>query len=123
MLLSVLMRGQPLPDPDVAANAGAAVALAQIALQGGTALSSPSATGSIWSSAAHPWLWPVLIVGGLLLVTTTAIKTAADVAKDREEKACIEAGACTDYGFWLRAGGVAALAWLAWEKFFKKGRE
>jgi hypothetical protein len=47
---------------------------------------------------------------------TTAIKTAADVAKDKEEKACIQAGACTDYGFWLKAGGVTALLWLAWRE-------
>ncbi len=49
-------------------------------------------------------------------MVTTAIKTAADVAKDSEEKACIMAGACTDYGFWLKAGGVTALAWFAWRE-------
>lgn len=58
----------------------------------------------------------MLIVGGLLIAVTTAIKTAADVAKDSEEKACIQAGACTDYGFWLKAGGVTALVWFAWRE-------
>lgn len=126
-LLSALMPGQSLPSADLSSNPQGAVQLAQIALAG-PSLSSPSATGGFLSAASHPWLWPVLIVGGLLLVTTTAIKTAADVAKDQEEKACIEAGACTDYGFWLKVGGVVAIAWFAWEKlgvrhaFDRKGR-
>jgi hypothetical protein len=115
-LLSALLPGQPLPSADLGANPGGAVQLAQIALTGAQVVSSPSATGNFLSAGGHPWLWPALIVGGLLLVITTAIKSAADVAKDQEEKACIEAGACTDYGFWLKAGGVLAVAWFAWEK-------
>jgi F0F1-type ATP synthase assembly protein I len=104
-----------LPDPDVRTNPAAAVQLATIAIHGGT---SPASMGGILgaSSATHPWLWPVLIVGGLLLAVTTAVKTAADVAKERERYACIQAGACTDYGFWLRAGGVAAVGWIAWKE-------
>lgn len=127
-LLSALMPGQSLPNPDLSANPQGAVQLAQVALAGPSMLSSPSPTGGFLSAGGHPWLWPVLIVGGLLLVTTTAIKSAADVAKDQEEKACIEAGACTDYGFWLKAGGIVAIAWFAWEKlgvkhaFDRKGR-
>lgn len=127
-LLGAVMPGQPLPNADLHDNPQAAVQLAQIALRGGSVVSSPTATGSILGGGGHPWLWPALIVGGLLLTVTTAIKTAADVAKDREEKACIEAGACTDYGFWLKAGGAVALAWFAWEKmglrevFTKKGK-
>lgn len=118
-LLRVVLPGQPLPDSNMATNPMAAVQLAQLAIMGGTAVSSPTATGGILSasSASHPWLWPVLIVGGVVVLVVTAIKTAADVAKDQEEKACIEAGACTDYGFWAKAGGLALLAWLAWEKF------
>jgi hypothetical protein len=115
-LLEVVMAGQDLPNADLRSNPAGAMQLAQVALMGGTGgtqVASPVATGGLFT-ATHPWLWPVLIVGGLLLTVTTAIKTAADVAKDREEKACIEAGACTDYGFWLKAGGVAFLAWLAW---------
>jgi hypothetical protein len=114
-LLEVVMQGQPLPNPDVRENPAATVQLAQLAIGGGTVVASPTATGSLLSTP-HPWLWPVVIVGGLLLVVVTAIKTAADVAKDREEKACIQAGACTDYGFWLKAGGVVAIAWVLWEK-------
>lgn len=117
-LLSQLMPGQTLPNANVTTNPQAAVQLAQIAISGaqGQVMQSAAATGSFLATPQHPWLWPVLIVGGLLLVVTTAIKTAADVAKDQEEKACIEAGACTDYGFWLKAGGVAMLAWVLWEK-------
>ncbi len=118
-LLEVVMSGQDLPNADLRSNPAGAVQLAQVALMGGTGgtqgtqVASPTATGGLLS-VGHPWLWPVLIVGGLLITVTTAIKTAADVAKDHEEKACIEAGACTDYGFWLKAGGVAVLAWMAW---------
>lgn len=118
-LLTQLMPGQTLPNANVSVNPNAAVQLAQIALQGaqGQVMQSAAATSgvaSFLSTPSHPWLWPVLIVGGLLLVVTTAIKTSADVAKDQEEKACIEAGACTDYGFWLKAGGIVALTWFAW---------
>jgi len=112
-LLEVVMPGQDLPNADLRSNPAGAVQLAQVAIMGGTQVAGPVATGGLFT-AGHPWLWPVLIVGGLLITVTTAIKTAADVAKDREEKACIEAGACTDYGFWLKAGGVAVLAFLAW---------
>jgi hypothetical protein len=80
----------------------------------------PLATGGLFTGAS-PWLWPVLIVGAVFLAVTQAISSAADVAKDHEEKACIQAGACTDYGFWLKAGGIAMLAWLAWNKL--GGRE
>lgn len=114
-LLSALMPGQPLPDSDLSTNPQGAVQLAQIALQGGAVVASPAATGNV-AAAAHPWLWPVLIVGGLLLVVTTAIKSSADLAAQKEQNACIEAGACTDYGFWLKAGGVLFLAWFTWEK-------
>lgn len=125
-LLTAIMPGQPLPSPDLTTNPQGAVQLAQIALQGGAVAAGPSATGGL-AGAAHPWLWPVLIVGGVLLVITTAIKTQADLAAQHEQNACIEAGACTDYGFWLKAGGVLFLAWFAWEKmgvgdvFRKKG--
>lgn len=108
VLLTELMPGQQLPS---AQGYGAAVQLAKIALAGGA---TPSPMGGVLSATGHPWLWPVLIVGGLLLAVTTAVKTAADVAKERERYACIQAGACTDYGFWLKAGGIAALGWFAW---------
>jgi hypothetical protein len=130
-LLEVVMAGQDLPNADLRSNPAGAVQLAQVALMGGVSVPSPVATGGLLSAASHPWIWPAIIVGALLVTVTTAIKTAADVAKDREEKACIEAGACTDYGFWLKAGGALAIAWFAWKElgvreavhsFTKKGR-
>lgn len=131
-LLSEIMPQAQLPSADLRSNPQGAVQLAQIALSGSAPVmsSGPAAVGA-FPGATHPWLWPVLIVGGLLLAVTTAIKTAADVAKDSEEKACIEAGACTDYGFWLKAASVIGLSWFAWTQlgvgevvrsFTKKGR-
>lgn len=119
-LLEVLMPGKVLPVADLSVNPSGAVQLAQLALTGGTQVTAPMAAGGLLTGG-HPLLWPALIVGGLLLTVTTAIHTAADVAKDREEKACIMAGACTDYGFWLKAGGVFGLVWLAWTQM--GGRE
>lgn len=112
-LLSEVMPDALLPNTDLRSNPNAAMQLAQIAVTGQLPVmqSSPSAMG-----ASPPWLWPVLIVGGLLLAITTAIKTAADVAKDAEEKACIKAGACTDYGFWLKAAAVLGISWFAWKE-------
>ncbi|MEO6382479.1 MAG: hypothetical protein ABIO35_10895 [Nitrobacter sp.] len=98
-----------IPIPDTTASTDIAVQLARIAINGPSAMRSPQAQGGI------PWLWPVLIVGGLLLAVTTAISNAADVAKQKEQVACIEAGACTDYGFWLKAGGVAAIVYVGWK--------
>lgn len=110
-LLTEVMPDVALPSPDITANPTAAVQLAQIVITGQppATAAAPAATG-----ATHPWLWPVVIVGGLLLAVTTAIGAWADVAKTREEYACIQSGACTDYGFWLKVGGVAALAWFVW---------
>lgn len=114
-LLAALMPGQALPNADVTANPQAAVQLAQLALAGPSAL-GPVATGGLGSVVSSPWFWPAMIVAGVLLTITSAIQSSADVAKDREEKACIEAGACTDYGFWLKAGGVIAISWFAWRE-------
>lgn len=113
-LLSELMPGVQLPNLNLAANPNAAVQLAHIALSGKAPTSATAAAPMEGVFASHPWLWPVLIVGGLLIAVTTAVKTAADVAKEREKYACIQAGACTDYGFWLKAGGITVLAWFAW---------
>lgn len=112
-LLGELMPDVRLPNADLRSNPNAAVQLAKIAMGGNAPVTAaaPSATGS-----THPWLWPVLIVGGLLLGVTTAIKSSADVAMESEHLACIKAGACTDYGFWLKAGGIVALSWFAWRE-------
>jgi hypothetical protein len=128
-LLSELYPGTRLPSPDVAGNPTAAVELARIALAPAAPAQGAQAVGGVMAS--HPWLLPVLIVGGLLIGVTTAIKSAADVAMEREKYACIQAGACTDYGFWLKAGGITVLAWFAWKELglgdfvkgaLKKGR-
>ena len=113
ILLGEIMPDAQLPNADLTANPNGAVQLAMVAITGQVPVqaTSPQSAGAI----ALPWLWPALIVGAVLLTVTTAIKTQADVAKDAEEKACIEAGACTDYGFWLKAGGIAAAAWVAWQ--------
>jgi hypothetical protein len=108
VLLSESLPGISLPDPNVVTNPQAAVQLAKIAIDGPSS-SSPQAQGAWYTS------WPVLIVGGLLLAITTTIRSVADVAKDREEKACIQAGACTDSGFWLKVGGVSMLVYIAWQ--------
>ena len=112
VLLSEVMPDVMLPNADLRSNPSAAVQLAQVAITG----QAPVMQGNPSAMGASPWMWPALIVGGLLLAITTAIRSAADVAKDAEEKACIKAGACTDYGFWLKAGGVAALVWFAWRE-------
>ncbi len=112
-LLSEMMPDATLPNADLRSNPSAAAQLAKIAITGQVPVmqANPSAMGQ-----SPPWLWPVLIVGGLLLAITTAIKTAADVAKDAEEKACIRAGACTDYGFWLKAAALLGMGWFAWRE-------
>jgi hypothetical protein len=112
-LLSELMPDAQLPNANLQSNPQGAVQLAQVAITGQASMqtSAPTAT-----SGTHPWLWPVLIVGGLLLTITTAIQSSADVASQKEQDACIEAGACTDYGFWLKAGGIVMLAWFAWRE-------
>lgn len=101
-------------NPDAALPSDAQ-SLAQIAITGQFPASAPSAVGGLFSSP-HPALWPALIVGGLLVAFTTYVKTQADIAAQKEHDACIEAGACTDYGFWLKAGGILAVAWFAWRE-------
>lgn len=108
VLLAEIMPDAQLPNPTVSVNQNAAVDLAKLAIAGTTPnVNAPGAQGM-------PWILPVVIAGGLLLAFTTAIKTMADVAKEKERLKCVQAGACTDYGFWLKAGGIAALAYVAW---------
>lgn len=120
-LLSEVMPEVDLPDANVTRNPNAAVQLANLALVGASPTPSAlrQAGGGMalgaFPGASHPWLWPVLIVGGLLIGFTTAIKTSADLAAEKERLACIQAGACTDYGFFLKAGGIAAIAYVAWK--------
>lgn len=112
-LLSEVFDAATLPAPDVAANPDAAVELAKIAIAGklpGEA-PTPSAQGFVW-------LWPlVIVVGAIAFIITTKIRNDADVAKEKERLACIEAGACTDSGFFLKLGAIVVGGWIVWDKF------
>jgi hypothetical protein len=63
------------------------------------------------------FIWPVVIIVGMVLWTImTKIRNDADVAKEKERIECIKSGACTDYGFWLKLGGIALAGWIVWDK-------
>ena len=112
VLLSETMPGVKLPEPNVAVDPQAAVRLAQLALNGPPA-SSPEAQGA-WHTGLS-WWWPAIIVGGLLMAVTTAIRSSAETAQEKEYLACVRAGACTDSGFWIKVGGVSMLVYIAWQ--------
>lgn len=97
-----------IPAPNVAADPDAAAKLARIAIAGGT--ESEAALGIAWFVLLIP-------VAGVVLVLSQMIKSKADVEKEKERLRCIESGACTDSGFWLKVGAIAVTAWLAWDKF------
>lgn len=106
-LLVEVMPEARLPNPDVRANPNAAVELAQIAT--GERVVAPGLGGL----GGIPWV-PLAVIGGVLLTITTAIKSQAELAAERERLACIQAGACTDYGFWLKAAAILGIGWFAW---------
>lgn len=111
-LLFEVFDAAQLPDPDTTKNPDAAVALAMIAISG--KLPGESATSAVGAA----WMWPlVIVVGAIAFVIATAIRSSAEQAAERERIECVKAGACTDYGFWLKVGAVAFLGWLAWDKF------
>jgi hypothetical protein len=106
-LLSEMFDAQTLPSQT------SVVALAELASAGKlpSEAQTPSAQGMIF-------LWPLVAVVGLVMLTiVTKIKSDADDAADERRTQCVMAGKCTDYGFWLKAGGVALIAWIAWDKF------
>ena len=111
-LLAEVFDPATLPNPNLNENPQAAVQLSCIAVSGkqpGDA-ATPAATGATW-------MWPLVIVIGIVaFVIMTAIRSSADVAKEHEKLACIEAGACTDSGFWLKIGAVAVVGWIAWDR-------
>lgn len=112
-LLSEVFDGQALPSPDLARDPNAAVALAQIAISG--KLPGDAATPSAQGLAT--WVWPVvIIVGAIAFVITTQIRSSAEREAERERYECIQAGKCTDTGFWLKAGAVVFIGWFLWEK-------
>ena len=115
VLLSETFDGGSLPSPDVSRDPDAAVKLAQIAVSGRLPdeVASPGAQG-----LGFFWLWPAVVVVGLVLFTVVyKIHSDAQQAEDLEKTKCIEMGGCTDYGFWLKIGAVALIGWLAWDKF------
>lgn len=101
-----------LPGPDVARDPDAAAKLAVIAIKGKPAadVASAQAQGIVWFVLLIP-------VAAVVMVISHAITSKADIAKQKERLRCIESGACTDSGFWLKMGAIAVTAWLAWDKF------
>jgi hypothetical protein len=111
-LLSEVFDPASLPCPDLCTNPQAAVQLAQIAIAG----QLPASSGAPVAAGAW-WVWPaVIVVGAIAIVIITEIQSSADVAKNQEQIACIEAGKCTDSGFWLKAAAIAVIGWIAWDK-------
>lgn len=108
-LLSEVSPDVQLPDPGVP---GSAVELAKIVLTDG----KTAAAGQQAIAGLQPWVLPVVIASALLLGVTTAIKSSADVAMEKERYECIKSGACTDYGFWLKAGAALGIGWLLWKE-------
>lgn len=111
-LLGEVFDPTSLPSPDLTKNPNAAVQLAEIAIAGKVPgeLKAPTPQGIVW-------LWPlVIVVGVIAFVITSAIRSSADVAKERERLECIKQGACTDYGFWLKVGAVAFVGWIVWDR-------
>lgn len=86
-----------------------AVALARIATgQASLAVDSPSAQGILPLG--------LIIIAGAVLVISQAVSSYADYAEERERIRCIESGACTDYGFWLKWAAIGVGAWFVWNK-------
>ncbi len=112
-LLSEVFDAAALPSPDVTQDPDAAAKLASIAIAGKVPGEGPTPT----PVGAIPWVWPaVIVVGGIVLVLTTLIRSNADEAMEREHLECVKSGKCTDTGFWLKAGAVGLIGWLAWDK-------
>lgn len=100
-----------LPRPDVAADPDAAVKLAEVAIRGvcPEEVSSAQAQGIAWFVLAIP-------LGAAVLVLSQVISSKADVAMEKERLRCVQSGACTDAGFWLKWGAILVGGWVAWDK-------
>lgn len=108
-LLSEIFDPSTLPTPS---SPNAAVELALIAIGGKLPgeQQQPQGVGFIW-------LWPAVIVAGIIaFVVAQKIRSDAETAQERERLECIKSGKCTDYGFWLKAGGAVAVGWFIWDK-------
>ena len=111
-LLSEVFDAAELPSADVKKDPNAAVRLAKIAISGKlpSETNAPQAQGLIW-------LWPLVVVAGLVAFTITSyVSTQAEVQKDKEHKECIQSGACTDYGFWLKVASIGVVGYLVWDR-------
>jgi hypothetical protein len=99
-LLSHVHPDAKLPNPSVQSDSNAAVKLATIALKGlPETAAGPQAQGII----------PLVVGGVVVLAIMSGTSAWADVQKEKEKRACIESGACTDYGFWLKWTGIAVV--------------
>lgn len=117
LLQQVYGKDAKLPVPNLETDPDAAVKLAEIVVRGklADATASPEAVG------LAPLIWGILVVGGAATFTgITAIRSWADVAKEREYIKCLEVGACTDYGFWLKMGVIGIGGWLIYTRVIKK---
>jgi hypothetical protein len=114
-LLSEVMDSQSLPDPDLDEDPDAAAKLAAIAVLGRAEgeRAAPLPQG-MWSPGT---IWPLALIGGLAVVAMFGISSAADVAKEHERIQCVQSGACTDSGFWLKAAAVAGLGYVGWRMY------
>lgn len=111
LLVECGMDSSALPIPDVAKDPNVAVKLATVAIKGkvSSSTNAPAAQGIVWFVLAIP-------IAGVVLVVSQWIKSKADVIKEKEKIRCIESGACTDEGFWLKIGSIGLVSWLAWDK-------
>ncbi len=106
-----------LPDPRLDKNPNAAEQLAEIAIRGkiDEAVASPQSVGLL------PVVWGIIAITGAVGFTAiTAVRSWADVAKERERIACITAGACTDSGFWLKMGIIGVGGYFIYNRYIKK---
>ena len=110
LLVEMGIDGSLLPQPNVAVDPDSAVKLAEVAIAGRlpTESSSPTSAG-LWWLVAIP-------VAGAVLVISQLIASKADVAKEKERLRCVESGACTDTGFWLKFASIGIIGWIAWDK-------
>jgi len=104
--------GYSVPQPDVATDPDATVKLAQIVVNGKTPdeVNGQQGQGIVWFVLAIP-------IAGVVIIMSQYLKSKADVAKEQEKTRCIESGACTDSGFWLKWGAIAVASWVVWDKF------
>lgn len=62
--------------------------------------------------------WPTTVASNLLAVVVQSVTQSADRARELEHAACVRAGACPDYGFWVRAAALVGLGYLAYRIFY-----